>query len=186
MHVASLRVELGNERWVLNSSVGSPAVSWSDAKLSARDLIFDTGKGGPGRISITGDLGRTAPAGDLSIKIENVPLQDLRPLFPSIAAYRGRLNATVTIGGTLSDPAIGAEARIDEGGVREFTFQSITGSGRWTGDSIPVICGSIRAPVYGSRLTERFHSICFRRPLQRSQSTSPSVRAPSSWRSSKG
>jgi autotransporter translocation and assembly factor TamB len=136
LHVASLQVELGNERWVLNSSVGSPAVSWSDAKLSARDLVFDTGKGGPGRISITGDLGRTAPAGDLSIKIENVPLQDLRPLVPSIAAYRGRLNATVTIGGTLSDPAIGAEARIDEGGVREFTFQSITGSGRWTGDSI--------------------------------------------------
>jgi autotransporter translocation and assembly factor TamB len=136
LHVASLQVELGNERWVLNSSAGSPTVSWSESKLSANDLVFDTGKGVGGRISITGDLGRTTAAGDLSIKIVDVPLQDLRPLIPSIVAYRGRLNATITVGGSLSDPTIGAEARIDEGGVRDFTFQSITGSGRWTGDSI--------------------------------------------------
>src|SRR4029079_5845151 len=75
-------------------------------------------------------------AGDLLIKIVDVPLQDLRPLIPSIVAYRGRLNATITVGGSVSDPTIGAEGRIDEGGVRDFTFQSITGSGRWTGDSI--------------------------------------------------
>jgi autotransporter translocation and assembly factor TamB len=136
LHVASLQVELGNERWVLNSSARSPTVSWSESKLSVRDLVFDTAKGVAGRISIAGDLGRTAPVGDLSIKVEDVPLQDLRPLVPSIAAYRGRLNATISIGGTLSAPTVGAEARIDEGGVREFTFQSITGSGQWTGESI--------------------------------------------------
>ncbi|HTH03184.1 MAG TPA: translocation/assembly module TamB domain-containing protein [Vicinamibacterales bacterium] len=136
LHVASLQVELGNERWVLNTKSGSPIVSWSESKLSARDLVFDTGKGVAGRISIAGDVGRAAPAGDLSIKIEDVPLQDLRPLLPSIAGYRGRLNATVTIGGTVSDPTIAANGRIDEGGVREFTFQSITASGRWTGESI--------------------------------------------------
>jgi autotransporter translocation and assembly factor TamB len=136
LHVASLQVELGNDRWVLNSTTGSPTVSWSESKLSARDLVFDTGKGGSGRISIAGDLGRTAPAGDLSIRVVDVPLQDLPPLIPSIAAYRGRLNGTITVGGTLSDPTVGADGRIDEGGVREFTFQSITGSGRWMGDSV--------------------------------------------------
>ncbi len=136
LHVASLQVELGSDRWLLNSAIGSPVVSWSGSKLSARDLVFDTGKGAAGRIAIAGDLGRTAASGDLLIKIEDVPLENLRPLVPSIAAYRGRLNATITIGGTLSDPTIGAEGRIDEGGVRQFTFQSITGSGKWTGESI--------------------------------------------------
>ncbi len=136
LHVESLQVELGGERWVLNSVAGSPTISWSESKLSARDLVFDTGKGSGGRISIAGDLGRTAAAGDFSIKIVDVPLQDLRPLMPAIAAYRGRLNATITVGGTVSDVTVDAEGRIDEGGVREFTFQSITGSGRWTGDSI--------------------------------------------------
>ena len=136
LHVASLQVELGNERWALNAKSGSPIVSWSESKVSARDLVFDTARGVAGRISIAGDLGRTAPVGDVSIKIEDVPLQDLRPLVPSIAGYRGRLNATITIGGTMSNPTIAASGRIDEGGVREFTFQSITGTGRWTGESI--------------------------------------------------
>jgi autotransporter translocation and assembly factor TamB len=136
LHVTSLQVQLANDRWVLRSNAGSPIVSWSESKVTARDLAFDTGNGASGRISIAGDLGRTAPAGDLSIKIEDVPLQDLRPLLPSIAAYRGRLNATITIGGTVPDPSISAEGRIDEGGVRQFTFQSITGSARWTGASI--------------------------------------------------
>ncbi|HEU4935771.1 MAG TPA: translocation/assembly module TamB domain-containing protein [Vicinamibacterales bacterium] len=136
LHVASLQVELGNERWLLNAKAGTPIISWNESKLSARDLVFDTGKGVAGRISIAGDLGRAATVGEVSIKIEDVSLQDLRPLLPSIAGYRGRLNATVTIGGTVSDPTIAAAGRIDEGGVREFTFQSITGSGRWTGESI--------------------------------------------------
>ncbi len=120
LHVSSLQVELGQERWVLNANAGSPVVSWSGSALGARDLVFDTGTGAPGRISIQGSLGRTAPAGDLTIKIDNVPLQDLRPLVPSIAAYRGRLNATVTISDTLSNPGLAAEFRIDEGGVPRF------------------------------------------------------------------
>ena len=136
LHVAALQVELGTERWLLSANAGTPLVSWSGSRLSARDLVFDTGTGGPGRITISGDLGRTAPAGELAIKVQNVPLQDLHPLFPSIAGYRGRLNGTVTIGGTVSDPGIGAEFRVDEGGVRGFSYQSISGSGRWTGDSI--------------------------------------------------
>ena len=136
LHVSALRIELANERWVLSTNAGSPVVSWSQSRLSASDLVFDTGTGAPGRIRISGDLGRTAPAGSVAIKIENVPLQDLRPLVPAIAGYRGRLNATITIDGTLSDPGVSAEARIDEGGVRGFSFQSLYGSGKWTGDSI--------------------------------------------------
>jgi len=136
LHVSALRIELGNERWSLSTNAGSPTVSWSESKLTASDLVFDTGTGAPGRITISGDLGRTAAAGNVTIKIDNVPLQDLRPLVPAIADYRGRLNATVTIDGTVSSPGISAEGRIDEGGVRGFSFQSISGSGRWTGDSI--------------------------------------------------
>ena len=136
LHVASLQVELGKDRWVLNSAGGSPLVSWSESKITARDLIFDAGTGGPGRISIAGELGRSAAAGDMSLRIQDVPLQDLRPLIPSIGNYRGRLNGTITVSGMLSDPSIGGEARIDEGSVRQFTFQSLVASGRWTGDSI--------------------------------------------------
>src|SRR3954468_7375611 len=57
LHVTSLQVQLGTDRWVLRSNTGSPIVSWSESKVTARDLVFDTGAGASGRISIGGDLG---------------------------------------------------------------------------------------------------------------------------------
>jgi hypothetical protein len=136
LHVASLQVELA-----MNDGCSTRNPDLPSFRGANRSYRRATSSSTPARVRpvaspFAGDVGRAAPAGDLSIKIEDVPLQDLRPLLPSIAGYRGRLNATVTIGGTVSDPTIAANGRIDEGGVREFTFQSITASGRWTGESI--------------------------------------------------
>ena len=141
LHVAALEVAFAKQRWVLSKTAGSPVVSWSGSTLSARDLVFDSGTGAPGRITIDGDLGRTAAGGDVTVRARDVPLEDLPPLFPSIAGYRGQLNGTVTITGTLSEPGISADLAITNGGVRQFTFQSLTAKGRWNGD---VIAGDVR------------------------------------------
>ncbi len=141
LHVAALQIELGPQRWALRADAGMPIVSWTGSTLSARDLVFDAGAGATGRISISGDLGRTAPAGELSIKVEDVAIEDLPPLVPPLAGYRGRLNGTVTIDGTVSDPGFKGDVRIVNGGIRAFAFESLTGSGRWTGDGI---AGEIR------------------------------------------
>jgi len=136
LHVAALQIELAKQRWVLSPSAGSPVISWSGSTLSARDLVFDAAAGTPGRISIDGDLGRTAAGGDLTIRATDVPLEDLPPLFPSVVGYRGQLNGTVTVSGTLSNPAIAADIAITNGGVRQFTFQSLSAKGNWNGDAI--------------------------------------------------
>ena len=144
LHVAALQVELGKQRWALSANAGAPIVSWSGSTLSARDLVFDAGAGATGRISIAGELGRTAQTGVVSItraggvliKVQDVALEDLPPLAPVIAGYRGRLNGTVTISGTLADPGYSADFKITDGGVRAFAFQSLSGTGRWTGDGI--------------------------------------------------
>ncbi len=141
LHVAALQVELGKQRWSLSPAAVAPLVSWNESTLSVRGLAFDTGTGAPGRISIDGDLGRTAAGGDVTVRAQDVPLQELPPLLPSIAGYRGRLNGTVTISGTLSHPGISADVAITEGGVRQFTFQSLSGKGQWNGD---VIQGDVR------------------------------------------
>ena len=141
LHVAALEIVLAKQRWALSKTAGSPVLSWSGSTLSVRDLVFDTGTGAAGRISVDGDLGRTAAAGDMTIRVRDVPIQELPPLFPSTAGYRGQLNGTVTISGTLSDPGISADVAITNGSVREFTFQSLTGKGRWNGD---VITGDVR------------------------------------------
>ena len=136
LHVSSLEVELGKQRWALSAGAGDPIVSWSAAAISARDLTFDAGAGLNGRISIAGDLGRDREAGQVSIAVRDVSLEDLPPLAPVMAGYRGQLNGTVTIAGTVQNPGISAAFRIVNGGVRKFTFQSAEASGRWTGEAI--------------------------------------------------
>ena len=141
LHVAALQIEYAKQRWMLSPGAGSPVVSWSGSKLSARDLVFETGTGAPGRLSIDGDLGRSTAAGELTIRAREVPIADLPPLLPTIAGYRGQLDGTVTVSGTVSDPGISADLTLSNGGVREFTFQSLSAKGRWDGD---VITGDMR------------------------------------------
>jgi autotransporter translocation and assembly factor TamB len=136
LHVSSLQVELGKQRWGLSAAAGTPVVTWSESAIGARDLVFDAGAGITGRISISGDLGREAAAGNVSIAVQDVALEDLPPILPVIAGYRGRLNGAVTLSGTVKNPGVSATLKIVDGGVRAFTFQSIEGSGRWTGDGI--------------------------------------------------
>jgi translocation and assembly module TamB len=141
LHVAALEVAFAKQRWLLSKTAGSPVISWSGSTLTARDLVFDAGTGASGRISIDGNLGRTAAAGEVTIRARDVPIEELPPLFPSVAGYRGQLNGTVTIAGSLSKPAVSADLAITNGGVREFSFQSLTAKGRWDGD---VITGDVR------------------------------------------
>ena len=136
LHLSDLQIELGKQRWAMSAFAVAPIVSWSGSTITARGLVFDAGAGATGRITVTGDLGREAPAGEMSVTVTDVSLENLPPLVPVLAGYRGRLNGTVTIAGTLKDPGISATFRIAEGGVRKFSFQSLEGSGRWTGDGI--------------------------------------------------
>ena len=136
LHLGALQVELGKQRWGLSANAGTPVIGWSGSTLTAGDLVFDAGAGATGRISIAGELGRDIKTGDVSVKVQDVALEDLPPLLPVMAGYRGRLNGTVTISGTLKDPGVSATFKITDGGVRAFAFQSLEGSGRWTGDGI--------------------------------------------------
>lgn len=136
LHVSALHVELGKQRWGLRANAGSPVIGWSGSTITAQDLVFDAGAGVTGRIAVAGDLGRETPAGKMSIVVEDVQLENLPPILPAIAGYRGMLNGTITVDGTVKDPGVAASFTIADGGVRGFTFQSARASGRWTGDAI--------------------------------------------------
>jgi autotransporter translocation and assembly factor TamB len=136
LHPKSLQMELANQRWSLNSSAGAPVIAWTASTVSGKDLVFDAGPGTTGRISISGELGRNSPAGTISLRVEDVLLESLPPLVPVMAGYRGRLSGTATISGTLSDPAIAADFKVNDGGVRAFSFQSLAANGTLSGDSV--------------------------------------------------
>lgn len=136
LHPKALQMELANQRWSLNSSAGAPLISWTASSVSGSDLVFDAGPGSTGRIAISGEIGRAAPAGSVTIQVRDVALENLPPLVPVMAGYRGRLTGTATISGTLSDPGVSAEFKVIDGGVRAFAFQSLVGNGTLTGDSV--------------------------------------------------
>jgi hypothetical protein len=136
LHPKSLQMELANQRWSLNSSAGAPVIAWTASTISGKDLVFDAGPGTTGRIAISGEIGRSSPAGTISLRVQDVALEDLPPLVPVMAGYRGRLTGTATISGTLSQPGIAADFKVTDGGVRAFAFQSLTASGTLDGDSI--------------------------------------------------
>lgn len=136
LHPKALQIDLANQRWSLNSSAGAPVISWTASTVSGKDLVFDAGPGTSGRISISGDIGRNAPAGTMSLQVRDVAIEDLPPLVPVMAGYRGRLTATATISGTLTKPEITADFKVTDGGVRQFSFQSLAGNGTVTGESI--------------------------------------------------
>ncbi len=135
LHPKSLQMELANQRWSLNST-SAPVIAWTGSTVSARDLVFDAGPGTSGRISVSGELGRSSPAGTVSIKVTDVALEDLPPLVPVMAGYRGRLTGTAAISGTLSRPDIAADFKVTNGGVRAFAFESLAGNGTVSGDAI--------------------------------------------------
>ena len=136
LHPKSLQVELANQRWSLASAAGSPAIAWTASTISAKDLVFDAGPGTTGRIAVSGELGRSSPAGAVTLQVQEVALEDLPPLVPAIAGYRGRLTATVTLTGTLARPEIAADFKVTDGGVRAFAFQSLAGRGTLNEGSI--------------------------------------------------
>jgi len=136
LHPKSLQIELANQRWSLNSSAGTPVISWTASSVSGKDLVFDAGAGTTGRIAISGELGQASPAGTISLNVQDVALESLPPLVPVMAGYRGHLSGTATISGTLSDPAIAADFKVTDGGFRAFSFQSLTGTGTLSGESI--------------------------------------------------
>jgi autotransporter translocation and assembly factor TamB len=129
LHPRSLQIELANQRWSLNSSAGAPVISWSAATVSASDLVFDAGPGTSGRIAISGQLGRGSPDGTVVLRVQDVALEDLPPLVPVMAGYRGRLTGTATINGTLTEPAVAADFKVVNGGVRAFSFETLSGNG---------------------------------------------------------
>jgi autotransporter translocation and assembly factor TamB len=136
LHPRSLQIELGKQRWSLDSAAGSPVVAWSATTVSGSDLVFDAGPGTTGRIAISGQIGRASPNGTLSVKVQDVALEDLPPLVPVVAGYRGRLTGTATMSGTLAAPDVAADFKIVNGGVRAFSFESLAGSGTIDNGSI--------------------------------------------------
>ena len=119
----SARIQLGSQVWRLAQDAQDPKIVWSRQAISLHNLAFEGTAATSGRLTAFGALGRTVPSGSVSIDLRNLNVEDLPPLFPAAAGYRGILSGTALVTGTLANPEVHMGFIVANGGFRQFTFK---------------------------------------------------------------
>ena len=136
VHLGSARIQLGSQVWRLAQDAQDPKIVWSRQAISLHNLAFEGTAATSGRLTAFGALGRTVPSGSVSIDLRNLNVEDLPPLFPAAAGYRGILSGTALVTGTLANPEVHMGFIVANGGFRQFTFKDLTLLARWAGEDI--------------------------------------------------
>ena len=92
LHVWALQIALANQRWALSPNAGSPSYRGADP-LSRRATwcsmqVLGRQAGSQSAVSWTRDAGRRSHR-----SVEDVAIEDLPPIAPVVAGYRGRSTA---------------------------------------------------------------------------------------------
>ena len=135
IHLGSARIQLGSQVWQL-SKAKDPRIVWSPQIISVHDIALEGTAATSGRLTAFGSLGRTVPSGSISIDLRNLNVEDVPPLFPAAAGYRGILSGTALVTGTLAQPEVHVGLLVANGGFRQFTFTDLTLLARWAGEDI--------------------------------------------------
>ena len=81
---------------------------------------------GDQEIVADGQLGSEGSA--IDVKLNNVDVARVNEILLRPPQFTGRLNATATIEGTREHPVVNGDFRIDNGGFKQFTYQSFGGT----------------------------------------------------------
>ncbi len=91
-----------------------------------------------GNQEITAD-GRFGEPGDaLNVTLKNVDVATVDALLLRQPQLSGRLNASATISGTKADPAADATFSIEQGGFRQFRYDTLGGTATYAGSGVDV------------------------------------------------
>src|SRR4029453_7162254 len=135
--LGTARIQLGSQVWRLaQDTTQDPKIVWSPQSISLHNLAFEGTASTSGRLTAFGTLGRTAPAGSISIDLRNLNVEDLPPLFPASPGHRGILRGTALVTGTLANPEVHIGLIVANGGFRQFSFKDLTLLARWAGEDI--------------------------------------------------
>lgn len=84
---------------------------------------------GDQEIVADGELGAEGSA--IDVKLNNIDVARVNEILLQPPQFTGRLNATATIEGTREHPIVNGQFQVDNGGFRQFTYQSFGGTLRY-------------------------------------------------------
>jgi autotransporter translocation and assembly factor TamB len=122
VRLSSLNLQSQGVQW--RKADGTAAVIQYDGDtISVKDLRLVSGAQ---QIDVDGTFGR--PGDGLGVSLNDIDLATVDALLLRPAQLSGRLNATSTIGGTKDAPSVASEFKIDQGGFRQFRYESFGGT----------------------------------------------------------
>lgn len=136
VHLTAARLKLAGTGWEIPSDAVDGKITWDSQSFHVENLAFVSDSSPDSRVTIAGNLGRASPAGTLTINVTDVPVDSLGTLIPALTNYRGRVAGRVTVTGSVAHPEVDTSLSVTQGGLRQFTFDTLAVNGGWSGNDI--------------------------------------------------
>ena len=131
VHLQSLALQSQGVTW--QAAPGSaPAIQYGGNVVSVKD--FKLVSAGNQEIAAAGSFGQAGEA--LKITLNNIDLATVDALLLRPPQLSGRLNASSMITGTKDAPAVDASFQINQGGVRQFHYDTFNGKVNYAGRGV--------------------------------------------------
>jgi autotransporter translocation and assembly factor TamB len=125
VHVERAVLKAANQEW--STQPGEQAtINYSNGVMTVDKAHLVSGDQ---EIVADGQLGAEGSA--IDVKLTNVDVARVNAILLQPPQFTGRLNATATVEGTREHPIVNGQFQIDNGGFRQFTYQSFGGTLRY-------------------------------------------------------
>ena len=133
VHLRSLGLQSQGVSWQLAPGA-QPAIRYGDNAVEVKDLRLVSGAGGDQQIAADGTFGK--PGDELKVTLNNIDVATVDALMLRPPQLSGRLNASSTVTGSKDDPHVDANFQVSQGGFRQFKYDSLKGTVKYTGDNV--------------------------------------------------
>jgi hypothetical protein len=130
LHLNRLALQSQGVSWTTDPA-SRPTVQYGRDVVTVRDLRLVNGDQ---RIAAEGSFGR--PGDAVKVALDNIDLATVDALMLQPPRFTGRLTASATVSGSRSQPAVDADFRINQGGFRQFRYDSFGGTVTYAGSGV--------------------------------------------------
>jgi autotransporter translocation and assembly factor TamB len=125
VHIEHAALKTANQEW--STQAGEQAtINYSNGIVTVDKVHLVSGDQ---EIVADGQLGAEGSA--IDVKMNNIDVARVNAILLQPPQFTGRLNATATVEGTREHPIVNGQFQIDNGGFRQFAYQSFGGTLRY-------------------------------------------------------
>ena len=136
IHVRALNLTVGKTEWALAAGQEATARYTNDS-VTVDNFVLQRGSQ---RLEARGTVaigsGSANLANSLSVRLDNVQVQDINELLLGNRSLVGVINASAELGGTRNEPVVQSTFAVTQGSVEGVSFNSLTGKAAYSGRAV--------------------------------------------------